>query len=852
MPLKTKLAIGTTCLFLVGALGMYAIVDSVIKDILYQNLVTIAQNEKQMYAYKIDEWFQASQERVRHLAAFYQTLEKVDDFKRVSTSLLEELEVDNIFIGLADGQLINGIGWFPEGNWDSTTRPWYKAAMEADAGQIAVTPPYLSFASGNISLAFSTYIPDLLGLGGVIGTAIPLTDLQELITTESILENGFLVLINQQREIILHPDGFGWREDDTLYSLEEIYGGTLEELEAEWNNGPVNSRVSDDSSVYVMTTDLENSDLILLAVVPVERIQNQSAYYTMIISFSLFAVLGLLYLVMRLFLHRATRDLEEKRILKERFKTMLNAAPWAVAIADSSLNVTELNQKGAALFGVPPMDGEKRSLKALSFSPRLQPDGQPSNEKAQDLLSKVREKGRIRLEWLHHTVEKEPLPCEMTLVKTHLDGQEQFIIYLRDLREEKEMVQLLQEAVAKAEMANSTKSSFFANMSHEMRTPMNAIIGMTEIGKKADDALRKDYALRRISTASEHLLGIINDVLDMSKIEAGKFELSKEDFDLRTVVKKAVSILEAAAYQKNLSLDIGFSPDLPASFYSDGQKLAQVITNLVANGVKFTPEGGKITLTASLLSRAERDCLIRIEVKDTGIGIEKDKCHLLFENFHQSDHTVSRRFGGTGLGLSICRKIVELFSGRIWVESELGSGSNFIFEISLPMAASEPIPGSLKDEKASLKKAPPLPLARQERAQEDFQWENAFAGKKILLVEDIQINQEIVIALLEETGVEIVCANDGMEALELFFKGQGCYDLILMDLHMPGMDGLEAARRIRSMDLPQVTIIAMTADVFVKNAQECLEAGMDDYLAKPLDIKLVREKLRQYLSSNNR
>ena len=841
MLLKTKLVIGTTCLFLVGALGMYLIVDSVIKEILYQGLVTIAQNEKQMLADKIDEWFRASQVRVEHLTAFFQTLESPEEFQRALTTLVDEMEVDDIFIGLDDGRMINGSGWLPEGSWDSTTRPWYRAARETNPGEVASTSPYLSLASGNVSLAFSTYLPDVLGIGGVVGTAIPLSDLQQLITSEAILEGGFLVIINQNREIILHPDGIGWREDGSLYSLEEIYGGTLEELEAEWNNGPVDSRVSEDASVYVMTTNLKNSDLILLAVVPVERIHDQSFYYIMIISISLASVLILLYLVMSVFLHLATLDLEEKRVMEERFKAMLNASPWAVAIGDEKLNFTQLNKKGMALFGVVAEEGENVTLNALTLSPPLQPDGQTSTEKAKQILAQVQAQGWVRFEWMHHTLGQIPLPCDITLVKTHLDGKKQLIIYIRDLTEEKEVLTLLQEAVEKAESANETKSSFFANLSHEMRTPMNAIIGMTEIGKRASEASGKDDALNRISVASNHLLGIINDVLDMSKIESGMFELSNESFDFRAVVKKTVDIIEEAAYQKNLILDVKFAPDIPKCLYGDAQKLAQVIANLLTNSVKFTSEGGSVSLKSSLISRTDKECQIRVDVRDTGIGIEKETCALLFENFHQSDRTVSRKFGGTGLGLSICKKIVDLFEGRIWVESEVGVGSVFSFEVTLPIS------GTDEDGCRGKNSRPPIVAPAVENPQE-YRWENVFSGKRILLAEDIQINQEIVISLLEETGVEIVCAGDGSEAVELYLRGAGSFDLILMDLHMPGMDGLEATRQIRSFDTHHVPIIALTADVFVKNAQKCLEAGMDDYLSKPLDIHIVREKLRLYLN----
>ena len=384
--------------------------------------------------------------------------------------------------------------------------------------------------------------------------------------------------------------------------------------------------------------------------------------------------------------------------------------------------------------------------------------------------------------------------------------------------------------------ASRAKSSFLSNMSHEIRTPMNAIIGMTSIGKREKTLERKDEAFNKIDSASTHLLGVINDILDISKIESGKMELSLVEFEFSTMFDRVKNVIAQKVEEKQQEFTIDIAPSIPRMLYGDDQHLAQVIANILSNATKFTPEHGKIALSIELLDLTEDECILRVSVRDSGIGMTKQEQAKLFNIFQQAQAGTSRKYGGSGLGLAISKRIINLMDGDIWVESEPGKGSCFYFTVRLGVASETE--------------------GRAHGGQEEgdtFVVEEAdtdFSDKTILIVDDVEINVEIVLALLETTGVTMDTAQSGKQAYDAFVAQPERHDLILMDMQMPEIDGLEATRMIRSADTPRSTsipIIAMTANVFKEDIEQCLEAGMNDHLGKPIDMTDVIRILSRYL-----
>jgi signal transduction histidine kinase/CheY-like chemotaxis protein len=393
--------------------------------------------------------------------------------------------------------------------------------------------------------------------------------------------------------------------------------------------------------------------------------------------------------------------------------------------------------------------------------------------------------------------------------------------------------QELINAKEQAEQSSRAKTTFLARMSHEMRTPMNAIIGMTTIAQSTGSEERMRYCLAKINEASVHLLGVINDILDMSKIEAEKFELSYEDFNLEEMLRRVTGVMNFRFDEKKQIFILDLDPAVPGIINCDEQRLAQVLTNLLGNAVKFTPVEGRITLSIKRLDPEEGGPLLRFEVTDTGIGISGEGKQKLFALFEQADGSIARKFGGTGLGLAISKNIVELMGGRIDVISEPGKGSTFFFEIPLRE-------GSAPQRES--------PAAGQEA--EEGGGGPKYEGRCILLAEDVEINREIVLSLLEDTGVTIDCAENGVEAVRRFEDSPSKYSLILMDIHMPEMDGYEATRRIRGSSAAEaatVPIVAMTANVFKEDIEKCLAAGMNGHLGKPIDFDALLRQLDHYL-----
>ena len=338
------------------------------------------------------------------------------------------------------------------------------------------------------------------------------------------------------------------------------------------------------------------------------------------------------------------------------------------------------------------------------------------------------------------------------------------------------------------------------------------------------------------------MLGVINDILDMSSLEADNFKLAPSEFDFTRMMRHVVSSMAFSLEEKKHTLSVDIDEDIPAIIFADEQRLVHVLTILLSNAVKFTPERGAISLIVKKTDASDGRCALRFVVQDTGIGISEDQQKNLFVLFEQADGGFSRKFGGIGLGLSIAKGIVEVMDGRIWVESELDQGTSFFFEIKVGTGEQKKRP-----QDAAVAGSGGAAPGEQDGALPggDF-----LRGKRALAAEDIEINRDVVSALLEDTGMEIIFANDGADAVEKFSAAPGDYDVILMDIHMPDVDGYEATRRIRSSGLPgadAIPIIAMTANVSREDVERCRAAGMNSHIGKPINLDLLLSELNKYL-----
>jgi len=418
---------------------------------------------------------------------------------------------------------------------------------------------------------------------------------------------------------------------------------------------------------------------------------------------------------------------------------------------------------------------------------------------------------------------------------------------LADITEAKNILLDSERQRIEAEAASKAKSSFLSNMSHEIRTPMNAIIGMTTIGKLAADAQKKDDALEKIEGASKHLLAVINDILDISKIEADKFELSSVCFDFEKMLQNVINIISFRVEERRQKFCVSIDEHIPRLLIGDDQRLSQVITNLLSNAVKFTPEEGMIYLDSRLVSEVDGMCRLKITVKDTGVGVTEEQKERLFRPFEQAETDTTRKFGGTGLGLAISKHIVELMDGSISLKSEPGKGSEFSFTVLLKHSCA--VEGGFS---AGGNSSADACICSELGVREKLavEYPDDFTGCSILLAEDIEINREIVHALLEPMHLTIDFAENGVAAVRLFSKSPDKYDMIFMDIQMPVMDGYAATRTIRALDFPKakdIPIIAMTANVFREDIEKCLGAGMNGHVGKPIDFNEVARQLRQYL-----
>ncbi len=507
----------------------------------------------------------------------------------------------------------------------------------------------------------------------------------------------------------------------------------------------------------------------------------------------------------------------------KKFQSFLESVPDAIVIVNKEGNIQSVNVQTETLFGYDRNEIIGKKIEHLMPS-RFKEAHQGHRNVFFD-KPRIRKMGEGMELFAQHRDGTE-FPVEISLSK--LDTDEGFLVCasIRDVSNQKKIEKELIEAKIKAENAVKSKQQFLSNMSHEIRTPMNSIIGFTKVILKTDLTEEQRKYLTAIQISGDTLIVLINDILDLAKVDAGKMIFENTPFRLSLSISTMLHLFEIKMQEKNLKLEVQYDENIPDVLEGDATRLHQVIMNLVSNAIKFTNEGN-ITVSVRKLFEDQENVTVEFLIADTGIGIEKEELDNIFENFQQAHIHTSRKFGGTGLGLAIVKKIVETQGGSIQVQSEVGKGSVFSFVLNFKKTNQE--------------------VVSQDEIIEFV--DNDLKNIKVLIVEDVEFNQLLVKTLLDEFEFASDIAANGKLAIEKLEKNT--YDIILMDLQMPEMDGFQAADYIRNILKLKIPIIALTADVTTVDIKKCKAVGMDDYISKPIDEQILYSKIVSLIKKSN-
>lgn len=532
-------------------------------------------------------------------------------------------------------------------------------------------------------------------------------------------------------------------------------------------------------------------------------------------------------------------DIHARKLLEEQIKDerdfsngILNTAKSLIMVIGRDGTVSRINREAEEFTGYAFDDMKGQPFFWERF---LLAEQRPAVKEVFSKLVSGKDLLRYENYWVRRDGSKKLFEWSNSLLRDP-DGQVEYVVTVGiDITERKLVEEALSKAKESAELLARSKAEFLANMSHEIRTPMNGIIGLSTLALNQPTSPEvRDY-LEKISSSSQSLLGILNDILDFSKIEAGRLTIENAQFDLNTVIDNLRSMFEERAHSKHIEFDIHVADGIPLNLVGDALRLQQILSNLLGNAIKFTSRG-HVSLSVGIMQMESSQALLRFAVEDTGIGISEEDQSKLFKSFSQVDGSITRKFGGTGLGLAISRELLELMGGAFNVESKPGQGTIFSFELLLGLASH----GNSR-------------AARQRDRHEPGNLEQALQnsaktlkGARILVAEDNTINQQVVKEFLKLSGIEVTIVNNGQEALDQLETKP--FDAILMDMHMPVMDGVEATRRIRAnQSYAELPIIALTAGVTQEEQGTCMAAGMNDFVTKPVNPKSLLASLTNWV-----
>jgi signal transduction histidine kinase/DNA-binding response OmpR family regulator len=732
----------------------------------------------------------------------------------------------------------------PEG-YNPVEQLWYKTAVEA-GGKIAITPIYPGLHADDQSITYVCRIFDEKGKPlAAIRLSIPLDSIKNYVADMRVTKSSYGIFMDEKLNIFYYPN-----PDIVGKNAQEIKGGfSLLSDEILGGNNVVEREVKNykDELIIAFSTRIENG-WVLCNVIP--KAEYYSELYMML---RILIILGtglasvLIAILIRVDRTKNKLDdenrrksillatIEAEREADEITQLMLDAMPLCCMLWDEKNNLTSCNEETKKLFEL--SDKQEFPGKFYELSPEYQPCGRLSKEMAHEYVKEAFKTGYIRFEWVHQTLTREPIPTEITLVRIKHRGEYIVAGYARDLREYNAILSEMHKVqddlrVARdaAEAASLAKSVFLANMSHEIRTPMNSIIGFSELAM--DDGISprtRDY-LNKILESAEGLLQIINDILDISKVESGKMQLEHIPFDLHEVLSYCQTVIVSKAVAKGIQMHFYAEPSIGKKLLGDPTRLRQILINLLSNAVKFT-NTGTVKMSSTVKESTENSVTLYFEVKDSGIGMTQEQISKVYEPFVQADSSMTRKYGGTGLGLPISRNLIELMGGSMVVESSPGIGSKFGFTLTFDTIIA------------------PEETINQNAAVEKLE-KPTFEGE-ILICEDNVMNQQVICEYLSRVGIKTVVAENGRDGVDMvrgrMEKGKKPFDLIFMDTHMPVMDGLEAASIINSLQTG-TPIVAMTANIMSTDSELYKTNGMPDFLGKPFTSQMLWRCLMKYFT----
>jgi signal transduction histidine kinase/DNA-binding response OmpR family regulator len=714
--------------------------------------------------------------------------------------------------------------------WMPKNRLWYTAAIEAN-GDIGQTPPYIDIYTNTLSMTFSRLILDEDGqFLGIVCLDILLDRIRQFAVDTRFTENGYGFLFSSDLKLLAHPDPL-------------LIGTALHDIKS-------GLAIFEDE---IMRTGTVTESTIgdyrgIKSIVFVEKLHNgwymgvmvpKSEFYegTRTLAFIL-TVLGAMFaLIVSAIL---IRMIAEKQKSEERTQLMLDATPLCVSFWSKDYKIIDCNQEAVYLYEL--TSKQEYLDRFYELSPKYQPDGSLTAEKAAKYLKKAFDEGYSRFEMINHNLSGELIPVEITLLRDIYRGENIVVGYTRDLREQKAMQREMQRAQV-AEDSNKAKSNFLARVSHEVRTPMNAILGITEIQlQKEKNSLDIQEAFGKIHDSGYLLLNIINDILDLSKIEAGKLELSPVNYDVPSLINDTVHLNVMRYDSKPIEFNLHVDENIPVTLFGDELRIKQILNNLLSNAFKYT-DRGEVTLSVSAeypQQKEENRLMLIFRVADTGQGMTEEQVNKLYDEYTRFNTEANRTTEGTGLGMSITRSLILMMNGEISVESDPDKGSTFTVRLPQETVGADTLGKEMVETLQHLRLGK---IQQMEKAPQLVREYMPYG--RVLIVDDVETNLYVAKGLLAPYGLSIETAASGFEAIEKIKNGS-TYDIIFMDHFMPKMDGIEATKIIRNLGYNQ-PIVALTANALSGQAELFIANDFDGYISKPIDIRQLNASLNKLI-----